>query len=209
MSSGELQLLQTLSAHMYHVQNLVSIAKDNQNRKRLDRRLNYHNPERENESFKGTRTEYKNVNLVFDEAEICFHPEYQRMFVKRLLDMIDMLEITKYCSLNITIMTHSPFVLSDFPKGNVLYLKDGRMDNERERKNTFAQNISVLLNQDFFLDNFIGAFAKEKVNSWIDRVLDDNPFSLKEYKELKFLASNIGDELIKNILLEKIEKRKP
>lgn len=209
LSSGELQLLQTLSAHMYHVQNLVSIAKDNQNRKRLDRRLNYHNPERENESFKGTRTEYKNVNLVFDEAEICFHPEYQRMFVKRLLDMIDMLEITKYCSLNITIMTHSPFVLSDFPKGNVLYLKDGRMDNERERKNTFAQNISVLLNQDFFLDNFIGAFAKEKVNSWIDRVLDDNPFSLKEYKELKFLASNIGDELIKNILLEKIEKRKP
>ena len=106
-------------------------------------------------------------------------------------------------------MTHSPFVLSDFPKGNVLYLKDGRMDDECERRNTFAQNISVLLNQDFFLDNFIGAFAKEKVNSWIDRVLDAKPFSLKEYKELKSFTSNIGDELIKNILLEKIEKKKP
>lgn len=207
LSSGELQLLQTLSTHMYHAQNLISIVVDNQNRRRLDQRLKDSILDNKNELSRGTRVEYRNINLIFDETEICFHPEYQRMFVKRLLDMIEMLEITKYCSLNITIMTHSPFILSDFPMGNVLYLKDGKMNCEKERQNTFAQNISVLLNQDFFLENFIGAFAKEKVNGIIDRVLENKTLSLYEKKRLTSLASSVGDELIQNLLLEKIKRR--
>lgn len=204
LSSGELQLLQTLSTHMYHVQNLISVVMDNQNRRRLDQRFEDNISYDKNELSKDSRVEYRNINLIFDETEICFHPEYQRMFIKRLLDMIDMLEITRYCSLNIFVMTHSPFILSDFPMGNVLYLKDGRMDYESERKNTFAQNISVLLNQNFFLESFIGAFAKEKVNRIIESVLENKATSLIKNEQL---ISNIGDELIKNLLLEKIKER--
>ena len=70
MSSGELQLLQTISTHLYHVRNIMSV--------------------------NGSRLQYKNINMIFDEVEICFHPEYQRLFVKKLVDIITNLKIGLY-----------------------------------------------------------------------------------------------------------------
>lgn len=54
-SSGERQLLYTFSTYVYHIRNLLSIPKK--------------------------RVAYRHINLILDEAEICFHPEYQRLFL--------------------------------------------------------------------------------------------------------------------------------
>ena len=101
MSAGELQLLHTISTHLYHVRNIMSV--------------------------NGHRPRYKNINMVFDELEICFHPEYQRLFVKKLVDIIKNLKLNDSHSFNIFLVTHSPFILSDIPQENVMYLRDGMM----------------------------------------------------------------------------------
>ena len=102
MSAGERQYLYTFSTYIYHVLNLLSIQESH-------------------------RVRYRNINLILDEVEICFHPEFQRRFVYELLGYIKRLFMNRNASFNILIATHSPFILSDIPQSNILYLEDGKM----------------------------------------------------------------------------------
>ena len=73
------------------------------------------------------RVSYGHINLVLDEVELYSHPEYQRTFVADLLDRLSWLQINyPIKSINILLVTHSPFILSDIPKSNILYLKEGK-----------------------------------------------------------------------------------
>ena len=187
MSSGELQLLQTISTHLYHVRNIMSV--------------------------NGSRLQYKNINMIFDEVEICFHPEYQRLFVKKLVDIITNLKMNKDdYSFNIFLITHSPFVLSDIPPERVLYLKDGSMDVET-KISSFAGNIGEMLYDSFFLRSTIGAFAEEKIKKAVEYRQKKNPDEEKEFqeqdksskqKEYEAIIKSIGDPVIRS-LIEEVE----
>lgn len=182
MSSGELQLLQTISTHLYHVRNIMSV--------------------------NGFRLQYKNINMVFDELEICFHPEYQRLFVKKLIDIITNLKLNETCSFNIFLITHSPFILSDIPSNRVLYLKNGtdlstshekmQVDCLASNKETFGQNIGSLFCNSFFLEYYVGDFAKKKINEILDE-FDKNKTMSKEEFERKIQI--FGDSLLKHQMM--------
>ena len=64
---------------------------------------------------------------MMDEAELYFHPEYQRKLIANMIDMVAACHInaSKIRSVNLIIATHSPFVLSDIPKSRILYLQNG------------------------------------------------------------------------------------
>ena len=182
MSSGELQLLQTISTHLYHVRNIMSV--------------------------NGSRLRYENINMVFDELELCFHPEYQRLFIKKLIDIITNLKLNKNHSFNIFLITHSPFVLSDLPPERILYLKDGSMDTD-VKISTFAGNIGEMFYDSFFLESTIGAFAEEKIKRLIDirNGLNPNtksPFTGDEKKEFEkermVILNKVGDPVLKSLL---------
>ena len=67
-------------------------------------------------------------------------------------------------SVNILFVTHSPFILSDIPKCNVMFLQDGMVKNDMQ-ENTFGSNIHSLLKNGFFLPNLpMGEFAYQKIN---------------------------------------------
>jgi hypothetical protein len=72
---------------------------------------------------------------------------------------------------NITFITHSPFILSDIPSKNALHIEDGKPDSfigTSGYNETFGANIHELLDNDFFLKNgFMGEFAKSKINNTI------------------------------------------
>lgn len=140
MSSGERQFLFTTSTIAYHLQNLRSVK--------------YPSPK------------YKGFNIILDEVEICFHPEYQRTFVHKLLSMLTRLGMNDKESINIWIVTHSPFILSDIPLSNILYLKKGHQQVPTEEDNPFGANINDILKQSFFLNHgFMGEFSKDYVKS--------------------------------------------
>lgn len=176
MSSGERQLMYSLSSILYHVQNLESVEDD------------------------ACRMSYKHVNLVLDEVELYSHPEYQRTFIADLLDRLSWLKIGyPIKSINILLVTHSPFILSDVPKNNILYLKDGEaVTNTDSFVNTLGANVNDILHQSFFLENgFMGENIQRKIQSLIRflRSDDTKTFEWDIGLATKFIDT-LGDEVV-------------
>lgn len=117
--------------------------------------------------------EYERANhflLLIDEGEIGLHPKWQREYIKRILSFLNNLQSDIWDHLQVIFTTHSPLVLSDIPKENIIFL-------ERENKKcvvkahhenffSFGANLHSILAQSFFLEKegFMGAFAKEKIS---------------------------------------------
>lgn len=174
LSSGERQYLYTFSTYIYHILNLLSIQESN-------------------------RVRYRRFNLVFDEVEICFHPEFQRRFVSELLGYIKRLGMNRNATICIIIATHSPFILSDIPQSNILYLENGKNVDSSEFKNPFAANICDVLYQSFFLKNgFLGEYARQKLNEVFHYLTERHKYiPQKKVSEIKSLIELVGDPFIK------------
>lgn len=170
LSSGEIQLLQTLSIHAYHIGNLLNVS-DN-------------------------RPKYKNINLVFDELEVCLHPEYQRQFIKRLVDMLNDLQ-NGFVHFNVMIVTHSPFVLSDIPLKQILFLENGKSINKK--MNTFGGNVGDMFYDSFFMKSTMGDFAEGKLKRLLEIRKKESPTD-DEIKEADAIYSCIGDPIISCLL---------
>lgn len=152
LSSGEQQIILNTNSILYHLYNLQSVHENENNI---------------------SRVAYKNVNIILDEIELYYHPEMQRTLVSELVSGFDRIKRTAVNgieAINICILTHSPFILSDIPISNTLYLKcDGDKSVPQKNENqTFGANIHDLLANSFFLDNgFMGEFAKKKIEETI------------------------------------------
>lgn len=148
LSSGEKQFFNVCGAVVYQILNLQSLL------------INL------GKNFFPSKS-YKRVLVILDEIEICFHPEMQRNFFKKLFSLIIRLGLADFLKLHFIASTHSPFILSDIPKGNILYLKDGKTVDSDIFINPFAANINDILAQSFFLGEkgFIGEMAKESILS--------------------------------------------
>jgi glycosyltransferase involved in cell wall biosynthesis len=106
---------------------------------------------------------YKCFNIILDEIELYFHPEFQRIFIYELIKSINHLKGFNY-KYNIIFLTHSPFILSDIPTANILKLDKGDIKNNSVDEETYAANVHDLLANDFFLENgFMGEYAKQKI----------------------------------------------
>ena len=176
LSSGERQFLFTTSCVIYHLMNLRSVRKD--------------------------RPKYRNYNVVLDEVEICFHPEYQRTFLRDLILLINRSGITDKCGINILMTTHSPFILSDIPQTNILYLEDGERKSREDFKKPFAANVNDILYQDFFMKKgFMGALAQQKILRLV-KFLTSEEVTRESYDmELADrLIEKVGDPLLKSKL---------
>lgn len=147
--------------------------------------------------------------ILLDEPDNFMHPEWSRLLVKELSAFLNRLE-NDYQSYQIVVTTHSPFIISDLPKSNVIALNKDIETGKCQIVpvvETFASNIHTLLAQDFFMSSTIGEFAKDKINNVIDLLRSSNPESLKERREeIDYIISIIGEPLIKNKLRTMVEK---
>lgn len=192
MSSGERQFMHSLSYIIYHLNNLQSV-KDG-----------------------SYRVRYHNVSLIFDEAELYYHPNFQRKFISSLIKMLSWSNINPQIirGVNILVVTHSPFVLSDVPKCHTLYLRDGMVDNGKH-KETFCGNVHQLLGDNFFMDYSFGEVARENVEEIIrlynQKDEKDKQGSARiQYQNNQFkygyVASIIADDYLKRKVEEMIEE---
>ena len=187
LSSGEQQLIQSVQSVLYHINNLESVHYDKSN------------------TDKNKKT-YKIVNIILDEIELYFHPEFQRNFISHLIKRLSELGTVKIKTFNILFATHSPFILSDIPNQNILRLKEGIPIADIKQNKTFAANIHDLLANDFFLENgFMGEYAKQKIEETIaylnSKILE---IKLRELKELQ--NNNKLDENKKSLIETEIEQ---
>lgn len=166
LSSGEKQLVFTVSSFIYHLINIESVGN-------YGRRTNRSHPI-PSEFYKENNyspIEYKYVNAIFDEVELYFHPDMQRTFIFNLLHGLKQIPFRRIGSLQIMLVTHSPFILSDIPKQNILFLDKQGHRVESNCMHTFGANIHSMLRHSFFLNQgSMGQYAKHLVKEAIDKV---------------------------------------
>lgn len=190
MSSGEKQILQSFSYMLYHIKNLQSVKEG------------------------AFHISYHHVSLIFDEAELYYHPEFQRDFIANIIKMLAWCHIDqrRIRSVNIMVVTHSPFVLSDVMVENTLNMEQGKV--QKKVRQTFGANIHELLYDQFIVDS-IGAVVRGAVNS-IGKLYKDYQKSEKKadvrknlvenYDYYQFLASSVSEPFLKNNLTMMLEE---
>lgn len=168
----------------------------------------------------------KNINVFFDEPDITLHPEWQRKFINAITEVYwafhtdnkieskeitDPIKIIRYNNSwipynnSIIISTHSPIMLSDIPKENIMALeKNDKWDigkiNEDKLWKTFLNNLYELYWNPFFTNSFIWEFAIKKYReaSWI--------IDITELEEIRNLIKTKIKDIESKELLE-ISKR--
>lgn len=152
--------------------------------------------------------------LLIDEGETAFHPQWQKGFVNSIVKLMPLIFPKKH--LQIILTTHSPFVLSDLPKENVVFLKKNEKGHcvvvnraLADNRATFAANIHSLLADSFFLEGaLIGDFAKEKINGVIRNLTDDQIIDENRLKEIRSIISYIGEPVIRHKLEQMYDKKR-
>lgn len=188
LSSGEKQITYILSSFYYYLSNIDSV--DN-----YARRIHKRNKQMLYNSHRTPKRlpliQYEYVNVIFDELELYFHPEMQRTFVYYLLDGLSQMQFRKLSNIQIMLVTHSPFILSDIPKENVLFLSKNGEPQDIKDMCTFGANIHTMLKHSFFLqDGSMGKYAQNTINDIITKV---NRYTfIHQFKEIKE-SSNDND----------------
>ena len=196
-SSGEKQKIFSLSSIIYHLINLNSVEKLT---------TNFIN--------------YKYINIILDEIEMYYHPEWQRKYISDLIEYTSKINpesLKQIEGINLTFLTHSPFILSDIPTLNLLMLKVKNNISlpDYSKDQTFGSNIHDLLIDNFFMTSTIGEYSKEKINEFVTilnktiknrienkpRALKASRIKLKNSGGRKFIEL-IGDSLVKDKLLQ-------
>lgn len=206
LSSGEKQSILVSNTIIYHLNNLQSVYFGVQSGE--------------------SRLAFEYVNLMLDEIELYFHPEFQRTFLKELLNQLDYVDYTDGIKgINIIFITHSPFILSDIPKQNCLFLEKTGVYTQPVRKDnlhTFGGNIYDMLRNSFFIKDSVGSYAKSKIDEIIDITNEFFNIDFKEKESLKEkeklinrikeketyrnIISLIDDSLIKNKISQMLDR---
>lgn len=192
LSSGEKQIAYTLSSFLYHVTNVESV--------RYASRLDI--------------LKYRYMTVIFDEVEQYYHPDLQRRFLSYLLEGLSCIDFKGIKCIHIIMATHSPFILSDIPRNNILALRD-KNDTKTTMAETFCGNINDMLDHPFFMDYTVGEVAREKIEEIIDlyesavenhQVLPTD--IAKRMKRYRYIANLIGDSYIRDSIKEMLKRIK-
>ncbi|WP_145335673.1 AAA family ATPase [Paenibacillus xylanexedens] len=152
--------------------------------------------------------------LFIDEGELFYHPEWQRNYIKILLDLIHASKTES--KIQIVITTNSPFIISDVLSEDISYLskEDTKFDQ------TFGQNIHKLLTHNFFMNYTIGEFSREfivdvsellspdennnikpKISAFLKQYFD-TPFESEQlYEKMSQLINKIGEQVYREKLM--------
>jgi len=168
-----------------------------------------------------------NLFIFIDEGENTLHPNWQKKYLKYWLKFLEKSFNGK--NIHLILSSHSPFLLSDMPKQNIIFLdtydekkystlknfKKGNSINVTKKLDIkpFGANIHNLLAHGFFMENgLMGEFALNKIQSIVgfynevkDGRKNKENYDDKIKKEFYFIRDNIGEEYIQGVINNHIE----
>ncbi|HHH54098.1 MAG TPA: hypothetical protein ENK91_10595, partial [Bacteroidetes bacterium] len=172
------------------------------------------------------RIKKNNFFILLDEPANDMHPEWQKKLSKYLVDIFKGREE----NIHFIFTSHSPFMISDLPKENVIFLDTYKKEDEEvknkkqnignckvlihnkvlEKKQTFGANIHTLLSDSFFMeDGLMGEFAKQKINKIIRYLNGQNKFIDFPIKDIIKIINTIGEPFLKEKLLSMYNNKYP
>lgn len=147
--------------------------------------------------------------ILLDEAEIGFHPDWQRRYISLLLDFLQTMVVVKPGEdFQVLISTHSPVLLSDIPNCCVNYLEvddTGFTRNVEDMKDreSFATNVFEQYKNSFFMgDGLVGEYARKKLQE-IQKSIDDGEIT----PEIRQLVSIVGDSRVREYLEQQMTQK--
>jgi ABC-type lipoprotein export system ATPase subunit len=166
------------------------------------------------------RIEKEKLNILFlDEVTLPFHPTWEKRIIKLFI------EIFHNENIHFIITSHSPFLLSDIPKQNIIFLdkykeEDKEVKSEKQKignckvvdglNQTFGANIHTLLSDSFFMeDGLMGEFAKGKINEIIAFFNNENELYKNDKDKLFKIINTIGEPFLKDKLLFMYNEKYP
>lgn len=161
-----------------------------------------------------SNNDYGNILLLVDEVDLYFHPEWQKNIINYLFMLA---EFSSY-SIQIIFTTHSPICVSDIPKANLISFGfNGEINAFPSNFSSFANSADDNLSSLFLKNNpySLGTVSNEYLASVTSGLFrKDNPYllineiSLTDYEEKKKEINQIGNTMIRNMLLYALEKIK-
>ena len=144
--------------------------------------------------------------VLLDEFELGLHPQWQKEAIGRLVKFFEMMNKKHH----IILVSHSPFLVSDLPRENIIFLDKDAEGNcvvkaPQDMERTFGANIHSLYRSSFFMDGVMGKFAEEKIdgvikdlNGRFDAIEEERKETRK--KEMEYIIGQIGEPIIRNEL---------
>ena len=156
----------------------------------------------------------KSLTILIDEGETSLHPQWQKQYIKLLKETLPL--IFENTPIQIILTSHSPFIVSDLPKENIIFL-DTDKNNKTivvdglKQKETFGANIHTLFTDAFFMaGGLMGDFAKEKINAVIKYLNEgaskENP--IKTNEQAQQYINLIGEPIIKRQLQKMLDSKR-
>ena len=122
------------------------------------------------------KKEKYNINsfvILIDEPWLHMHPERQKTYIQKLLDLytpvIEELDI----KIHFIIATHSPYIVSDIPINNIVFLEDWTDVSDRYRledKQTFANTTYNIVSDFLGANDTMWALTKEILWAYVDEM---------------------------------------
>lgn len=155
--------------------------------------------------FESVKINKTSIFIIIDELDLYFHPDLQRQLINSLISFF--IKLYKEKHIHMIFTTHSPIILSDIPKENSIFLdKDDKKKEIRICTNnytqTFAQNIHSLYKNAFFLEDTIGAFAKDTIKNVIKflKTVEKDEIEKDEIEKISNIINSIGEPIVKRKL---------
>jgi restriction system-associated AAA family ATPase len=148
---------------------------------------------------------YKNTSSLFllDEPETHFNPKWRANYISTLHKCFK--DDTVFPEILIT--SHSPFIISDLEKENVLVFEKNKENNvvecHRPDFNTFGASVSEITEVLFNQTKSMGDSASDELEKTIDNIK-----TLEDYKKAKIKLNNFGESIEKFDILNKLNKMK-
>lgn len=140
--------------------------------------------------------------MILDEPEVYLHPEWQRRFLYEMQLFIKSLYPKKTLPfIQMILLTHSPIAISDLPTDVVNVF--GKHKRLNPLNNTFGDNIHTN-----FYNAFLTTSTKGEIfNNFFRKTLDKlKKSSVVDKEYLVKQINQIGDPLIRNILMNNVEQ---
>ena len=134
--------------------------------------------------IKKNNSNSKDLTILIDEADLSFHPEWQRRYIKSIIGFFN--TIFAQYKIQIILTTHSPILLSDIPNENVLYLSRDKNKTicTKKKQKTFGANIYNLYKDNFYFD--INALKQaENFKGFMTQQIIDKVFPIRNTQKIK------------------------
>ena len=139
------------------------------------------------------------ILLIIDEIDAFLHPKWQQDILTHITKRINESKLFENKKVQLVVATHSPIILSDIPRENIIYLKEP-FEVYSSQQLTFGANISTLFYDSFFMEKgSIGAIARKEIQWAIDN-FENTKLNLDDCKRLVYIINNIGDKFLREKL---------